>query len=150
MTLSHRLLLLPLAGLSLLLCSCAVDTPKTRIERNPGAYQSLSTRHQDLVERGRIEKGMPKKGVLLALGTPDGKAEGFRNGTDYERWTYNSLRPVYNQHFYGSYSFGGHGYHGRGYGLGFGPSIEYIPTRSATVWFRGDKVDSWDREGLHP
>jgi hypothetical protein len=149
MTAPHRLLLASLTGISLLLCSCAVSTPQTRIERNPGAFESLSARQQGLVERGLIEDGMPKKGVILALGNPAGRANGYRNGKDFERWTYTRLRPSYHQNFYGSYGYGGGGRHGhyRGYGIGFAPSIEYYPTRSATVWFHGDKVDSWERVG---
>lgn len=141
--------LLALAALSLLLCSCAVDTPQTRIARNGGAYDSLSPRHQALVERGRIEKGMPKAGVRLALGSPRSIVHGYRDGADFERWTYTSLRPLYRQNFYGSYGFGHGGYcypgYRRGYGVGYAPSVEYYPVRSATVWFRGDKVESYER-----
>mgnify|MGYP004101305569 FL=1 len=146
MTAPHRLLA-SLTGISLLLCSCAVSTPQTRIERNPGAFESLSARQQGLVERGLIEKGMPKKGVILALGNPAGRANGYRNGKDFERWTYARLRPHYRQNFYGSYGgCRGHRRY-RGYGIGFAPSIEYYPTRSATVWFHRDKVDFWERVG---
>lgn len=141
-------LLAPLAGLSLLFCSCAVDTPQTRIANNGAAYDSLSPRHQALVERGQIEKGMPKKGVRLALGSPRHISHGQRDGTDFERWTYTRLQPVYHQRLFASYGYGGYRYCGRRrgyYGLGYAPSIEYYPARSATVFFRGDKVDSWER-----
>lgn len=148
MTTPRRLLLASLSGVSLLICSCTVSTPQTRIERNPGAFESLNAHQQGLVERGLIEKGMPKKGVLLALGEPAGSAKGYRNGKDFERWTYTRLRPYYSQSFYGGYGYGGYGRHGhRGYGLGYSPSIDYYPTRSATVWFHRDKVDSWERVG---
>lgn len=145
--LPRPLLLLPLAAVALMLCSCAVDTPQTRIARNPGAYDSLSQRHQALVERGRIEKGMPKAGVRLALGSPRSIVHGYRDGSDFERWTYTRLEPHYSQNFYGAYRFGDYCYPGRRrgyYGFGYSPTIEYHPIRSATVWFRGEKVDSWE------
>lgn len=136
-------LLLPLATLGLLLCSCVVETPQSRIFRDPAAYESLTPRQQELVQRGGISKDMPRQGVLLALGHPNRKAEGFRDGADFERWDYTTLQPVYSQSLGGYYGYGRRGYNA--YGFGISPSIEYIPIRSASVWFNGGLVNSWER-----
>ncbi len=138
-----KYLLLPGAALILLLCSCVVHTPQTRIADNPAAFAALGTEHRDLVSKGLIAKGMPKTGVLLALGTPDRQTNGYKDGSSYERWDYTSLRPVYGGSFFGSY-YNGCGYH-HGYGLGYAPSIQYIPQRDASIWFRRERVHAWDK-----
>jgi hypothetical protein len=154
MTLPSLASLLPLSAAALLLCSCAVDTPQARIARNPVSFESLNARQQGLVEQGLIEKGMPKRGVLLALGTPEARTQGQRNGDDFERWIYTRLQPVYSQRlvgsYYGGYGWGCGGYGYRGFGIGLAPTIDYLPMRSATVWFKGGKVDAWERIGPQP
>ena len=137
-------LLAPAAAAALLLCSCVTQTPQTRIADSPLAFGALKPEHQELVSRGMISKGMPKTGVLLALGRPDREITGHRDGAHFERWDFTSLRPYYSGSFFGSY-YGGHGYHHGGYGLGYAPSVQYVPERDASVWFRGEKVHSWDR-----
>ena len=117
--------------------------PQARIADNPAAYASLSPEHQDLVSKGLITKGMPQTGVLLALGTPDRETSGYRDGTSYTRWDYTRLRPVYGGSFFGSY-YHGCGYH-HGYGLGYAPTVHYVPEREASIWFRRGRVDAWDR-----
>ena len=136
-------LLLPGAAAILLLCSCVVPTPQTRIAENPAAFASLSPEHQDLVSKGLVAKGMPKAGVALALGNPSRQTSGYRDGASYERWDYTSLRPVYGGSFFGSYYHGcGYRY---GYGLGYVPTVQYIPQRDASIWFRHGRVHAWDR-----
>lgn len=150
---SSTLILAPFAGIALLLSSCAVSTPQSRIAQNPGAFESLNSRQQGLVERGKIEKGMPQKGVLLALGHPASRTEGYRDNAEYERWLYTKFQPTYSNRFFGSYNLGSYGHHGHRYGglgVGFAPSIEYYPSRSATVWFQDDKVESWERTSPQP
>ena len=86
------------------------------------------------------------------MGHPDRRGRGFKDGRDYERWDFASLRPVYTTSFYGGYGYGrGCGRWGYGrYGYGYGPTIEYIPERSASVWFRNGRVEAWERLGLSP
>lgn len=142
-----RSLLLPIAAVTFFLCSCATQTPQTRIANNPAAYAALSAEHQDLVSRGLIAKGMPKSGVLLALGNPDRQSHGFRDGTNYERWDYARLQPVYTGAFFGTYygGYGGCGYYPGGYGVTYAPAVQYVPQRDASVWFRKERVHAWDK-----
>ena len=142
----------PLALAVLLLSSCAIQSPQARIERNPEIYKALTAKQKELVSQGQIAKGMPKPGVFLAMGHPDRRGRGFRDGRDYERWDFASLRPVYTTSFYGGYGYGrGCGRRGYGrYGVGYGPTIQYIPERSASVWFQKGRVEAWERVGIYP
>lgn len=96
----------PLALAVLLLSSCAIQSPQARIERNPEIYKALTAKQKELVSQGQIAKGMPKPGVFLAMGHPERRGRGFKDGRDYERWDFASLRPVYTTSFYGGYGYG--------------------------------------------
>lgn len=138
-----------LGAFALVICSCAMQTPQARIEHNPALYEALSPKQQELVSQGKIARGMPKTGVFLAMGNPDRRGQGHKDGQPYERWDYATLRPVYYNTFYGSYGYGGgcgrHGY----YGVGYVPTVDYVRERAASVWFRKDRVDAWERVGLY-
>lgn len=134
----------------LVAASCAPTTPAQRIAQNPGMLEGLSEKQRELVSKGQIATGMPRDGVFLAWGGPDRRAEGFREGGSFERWDYMSLRPVY-YHGFGGYS--GHGWgshHGHCYGWGYHPTVDYVPVKSASVWFREERVDSWERGRVSP
>lgn len=132
------------AVIALSLNSCS-STTTSRIEKNPQIYNELSVREQELVSNGQIAEGMSPGGVFLALGSPDRRLEGSSQGKRTMRWDYNSLYPVYRNHFWGGWGRGW-GHRGRRFGgLGWGPSIDYIPARSSTVWFENDRVRSWER-----
>lgn len=141
-----------LAGLTaLIFCSCS-STVSSRIEKNPEIYNALGVDEQELVANGQIAEGMSPGGVFLALGSPDRRLEGSSEGTRTMRWDYTSLSPVYGNQFYGGFGtgFGGWGRGGRfgrrGFGgFGFGPTVNYVPTRSGTVLFENDRVRSWER-----
>lgn len=137
------------AGAALLLCSCAIQSPQARIERNPELYEALPTKQKELVSQGQISKGMPKTAVFLAWGNPGRRGGGYRDDRHYERWDYASLRPVYTTTIYAGYGYGyGCGRRGYGrYGYGYAPSIEYIPEWAASVWFHNGRVESWERAG---
>ena len=132
-----------LALLSVFVCSCAVQTPQARIERNRPLFDSLTAEQQDLVSKGQIKEGMPAPGVYLALGNPDRKSQGRKDGRNFERWDYTSLQPVMHNHFHYGY-WGGHRRYRNWHSYGLGHSIEYIPYRSSSVWFLNGKVDSWE------
>jgi len=135
------LLSLPLLTL---LASCS-STPTSRIEKHPDLYRDLSPSHQKLVSEGRIAKGMTKPGVFLALGNPDRKIDGNKDGKSYQRWDYSVLTPVYRGGFSSYYGYG-RGFYGRGgsrYGIGYSPSIHYVPRRGSSVNFSNEKVTGW-------
>ncbi|MFK7909977.1 MAG: hypothetical protein AB8F34_05170 [Akkermansiaceae bacterium] len=139
------LFLLQIGFLAALLSSCS-STPASRIQDNPAIYGKLSSKQQMLVRQGRIERGMTKPAVYLAMGHPDTKFAGERNGKSEERWDYDILMPVYTHGFnpyfgYGCGRFGGHGFVG-GY---FHPSVHYVPRRGSSVFFKSNKVTGWNK-----
>lgn len=139
------LLLLAAGFLAAILSSCS-NTPASRIQKNPAIYAQLSQKHQTLVRQGRIARGMGKPAVYLAMGHPDTKYAGERNGKAEERWDYNVYVPVYTHGFnpyfgYGCGYYGGHGYFG-GY---YQPSVHYVPRRGSSVFFKSDKVTGWNQ-----
>lgn len=147
----NRLLLS--AAASLVFASCATQTPQDRIQANPGRFTGLPARHQELVRQGQIDRGMSQDAVWLAWGRPDRVYEGTAEGVATARWDYAGLQAVSTIGFYGGYGYG-HGYpgaypYGRGrYGYpyyGITPQVNYVPYRSATVFFKRGKVDSWER-----
>lgn len=133
-----------LALASVILCGCVAQTPQTRIQNNPALFQTLSKPHQELAQQGKIAKGMPSAGVFLALGNPSRRSEGHRNGKDFQRWDYTSLQPVIHHNFHFGYGRGYHRYRHHRHHFGVGHSIDYLPYRSRSVWFTGDRVDSWE------
>ncbi len=132
--------------LGLIVVSCAPSTPDARIAKNPEQFDKLTNREQEIVRQGGIAKGISKDAVLLSWGAPAKRFEGSQGGKFTERWDYAGSRPVYSTNFYGGYGYGRYG-RGRysGVGLGLGPEVTYIPYRTASVWFVGHKVESWER-----
>lgn len=139
----HRLLLMAVACL---LASCAASTSQTRIARNPELFASLTPAQQEVVSRGRIERGLPMDGVFLAWGRPDRVVEWDRSGSRIQRWTYLGLRPVHTYSIGWSRGWGGwHGWdpYGDPYFWG-GPSVEWVPYPMSRVDFRHGKVTDWE------
>ena len=127
---------------ALLFSSCA-STVQSRIQKNPQEYAALSSQQQELVRQGRIEKGMPKKGVFLAWGRPDQVTRGNRDGKDFEAWRYHGYQPVYTQ----SVGIGvgpGYGRYGWYSGYDYGTDIYYRPYTAARVDFQNDRVSGWE------
>lgn len=126
--------------------SCAPMTPEGRISAHPERFAALPERHQTLVRQGELAKGMSPDAVLLAWGEPARRLDGFQLGKAAERWDYAGTQPVYTTTFYGGYGYG-YGRHGRHhpYGTGWGPSVEYVPYRRASVWFVNHRVEGWER-----
>lgn len=134
-----------------LLVSCAAPIQR-RIEKNPQLYSALSSRHQMLVQDGKIEEGMSKEAVFLSWGKPDRVATGSKQGKPYERWSYAGYDAVHSTQIGFGVGYGGLGYgHYRGrYGYAYAdpffysaPSVDYIPFEAAKVEFLKGKVISW-------
>jgi len=136
---------LALFGLtSLFLVSCSSSSTETRIKKNPTLFEALPDQQKELVNEGRIANGMEKSAVYLALGKPDRKTVGSKDGNSIERWDYNALRPVYRNSFHGYFGsgFGRYSRFGRS-GIGFSPSINYVPVPSSYVNFTDERVTGW-------
>lgn len=154
---------LSISLLTLFFVSCS-NNPTSRIKHNPAIYSELSPSHQALVSEGKIEQGMSKPAVFLAMGRADSEQLSMQDGKSIERWNYNTLHPVYSYGGYGGYSnygYGGYGYggygHGRSYGrrggyrsrgggrysYGYTPSVAYIPAVGSSVYFGNEKVTGW-------
>jgi hypothetical protein len=135
-----------LLALACLLGACAPVTPEERIAKNPTLFQSLPAKHQSLVQQGEIARGMSHDAVILAWGKPSRRYSGMHSGGTTDRWDYFGSQPVYNNHFGIAHGYG-YGHRGRGSynALAYSPEITYVPYRRATVLFKNQKVDSWDR-----
>lgn len=134
-----------LASLAAILSSCS-STPASRIQKNPGLYASLSPKHQRMVRQGRIDRGMTKPAVYLAMGHPDTKFSGQRDGKTQDRWDYDVYVPVYSHGFspYYGYGRGYYGHHGFT-GIYFHPTVHYVPRRGTSIYFKSHKVSGWSR-----
>lgn len=138
--------------IGVILPSCMPATPEQRISKNPAAFLALSAKQQQQVRQGQISRGMPPQAVLLAWGQPSRRYEGVSQGSATQRWDYFGSQPVFTNQF--AYGPGwGRGRYWGGYGWGpngwgdpfFGPDVTYIPYRRATIVFKNEKVDSWER-----
>lgn len=142
---THRILAALAAMLAVISVSSCGSPVERRIKRNPAVFAKLSERDKASVMAGTIREGMDKSAVFLSWGPPARMAEGKRNGTGYERWTYVEFDAVmtqgYGPHF-GHYGRGGYYdvydplYYSR-------PTIDYIPHDAAFVEFVGGKVTGW-------
>lgn len=143
-------MLLPAALGAMILASCAPSTPASRIAARPPMFERLPARHQDLVEQGKIDKGMSTDAVYIAWGNASRVYEGNEGGKPTLRWDYGGSAPVYSNGYFGSYGWGGgrfgpYGYYPYGEQIGFGTSIQYVPYRKATVLFENGRVASWEK-----
>ncbi len=141
--------ILSVLALCLFIGACASTSPQGRIEANPEKFAPLSAKHKELVQQGKIDRGMSKDAVLLAWGTPASRFEGYENQRQTERWDYTSSRPVMSSGFGfgGYYDYWGYGrrYSPYGYNYAVAPEIIYVPYTRASVSFTGDRVSAWER-----
>jgi outer membrane protein assembly factor BamE (lipoprotein component of BamABCDE complex) len=75
-------------GLALLVVLAGCSTPQTRIQKDPATFARLTPAQQDLVQNGRIELGMDKATVDLALGKPDRTRTRASERGSTEVWIY--------------------------------------------------------------
>jgi len=130
----------------LIISSCTPSTPQARIAKNPALFESLSNSDKENAQQGKIERGMHKDAVNIALGKPAGVSQGNRNGKTYEKWGYTSISPVYrnNLHPYGYYGYGRRHCSRYGYGFGYSPQVYYVQRTAATIEFdQYDRVTEW-------
>ncbi len=128
-----------MAAVTLLLASCQVATPATRIEQNPVLFQSLPVEDKLLVQRGQIREGMSPGAVFLAWGYPNSQPYvGEKEGKRLERWVYTRSEPVMVISAWGGACW----YHSC-YSM---PDTLYVTRNTASVTFENDKVVSWEAQ----
>ena len=131
------------------LASCAM-TREDRGLKNQTMFVALPPAEKARVRAGKIEAGMAKDGVFLSWGDPDKRGKGSKNGSEFETWTYIE----YKSRVRHSYNFGYSPYYGYGYRRGcyggwggvYDHYVDYVPVRSAQVFFQKGRVSSWQEE----
>lgn len=146
-------LTLPLLFVSFLFVACVPNTPERRIAKNSVAFQALTPKQQEHVRQGEVSRGMPPEAVMMAWGAPSRRYSGSKDGVHTQRWDYMGTQAVFTNQVGWGPGFGP-GW-GRGWGWGgawgpwgdpfFGPDVAYIPYRRATIVFKNQKVDSWEK-----
>lgn len=136
--------LLILGVVGMILASCAPVTPEKRIAANPSKYEKVPEKYRELVRRGELAPGMGPDAVYLAWGGPARVYEGSEKGARTMRWDYSGTMPVTTMGWEGYYGYGRYGRYPV-YGAMMVPEVAYVPYRRASVWFRNEKVESWER-----
>ncbi len=127
---------------ALLLASCQVATPASRIENNPVLFAALPEKDKALVQRGEIRAGMSPEAVFLAWGYPNSQPfVGEKDGKCMVRWVYTRMEPVMVTPTWGGPCWGPYGWCHSHYGA---PDTAYVPRNTAYVTFEDDKVVSWE------
>lgn len=137
-----------LALVAAALSSCVTQTPEARIKKQPAAFLALPAKHQELVRRGEIARGMSPDAVRLAWGNPSRRFSGAKEGKNIERWDYLGSQPVFTNQMgfgYGNPWMWGPGGWGGGWQPFMGPDVVYIPYQRASIAFKNQLVDSWEK-----
>lgn len=150
-TMIQRLLRCGAALAALVLSSCAVSTPGSRVAQAPQLFGPLPDHQKQAVMDGKVVEGMTPDAVYLAWGRPDRVTRGSQGGKPFELWRYTELKPVYRTDFAMGFGYSRFGYygHGRGYydpswvGMDIGP--DYVPVTAAVVRFSRNRVTGWER-----
>ncbi len=133
--LQSRILVASLISISLL-AGCATSAPFLHTAGDRAAYEALPPNVRQLVDAGRIEKGMDPETVRLAWGTPAEKSEDQLN--DHRlRWKYYGFRWENVPQWY--YAFDAYG----GYMLDFRMGRRAVPYVRKWVVFENGKVVDW-------
>ena len=89
---------------TLLIAGCAT-TPQSRVDENPGLFDSFTAEQKEIILKGEVDLGFTPEMVMMAAGVPDRKAKKrSKNGTS-EVWTYYQYSPrsIHGFGNYGSY-----------------------------------------------
>lgn len=146
MSMKRNVLFLGLVAVAL--SSCVTQTPEARIKKQAAAFLALPAKHQELVRRGEICRGMKPDAVRLAWGNPSRRYSGTKEGKDIERWDYLGEQPVFTNQMgfgYGNPWMWGPGRWGGAWQPFMGPDVTYIPYQRATITFKNQLVDSWEK-----
>jgi hypothetical protein len=131
----------------LFMCSCASNTPQSRIAKRPQVFATLPEKHKTMVQRGQIAEGMGKDAVWFAWGPAQDIFTASEKGNRSEIWRYLGQRAVYRNSIGIGYSTGFYGgrcsrYHVDPF-LHYDVGPYYIPYTAAEVKFQKEKVVSW-------
>lgn len=125
-------------ALAALFCTSCQSARETRIQQNPGVFQSLSTVEQQAVNHGRILNGMSTDAVYLSLGAPHNVISGSDNGKSAETWIYRGYHAVVDDDDWGYYRPGSRR-------RPVHPDYHYIPYDRDIITFLNQKVVAFQR-----
>ena len=100
---------------ALLLGGC--ETTQDRIAQRPEAYNALSARDRELVQRGQIREGMSRDAVYIAWGAPNQRGPGRHRGSSTETWIYFDTQA--GDYYPPPFAYGYGGFYGGGFGGSF-------------------------------
>lgn len=130
---------LPLVALATLSGCSSSNTPAERISARQSYYNSLGSKHKNLILQGKICNGMSMGEVELAWGKPSAVSQGQNSSNVSDvRWVYTRSVPV-------TVNRGMNIGYGRYPGWWGGPSFDvaYMQQPYAFVDFVSGKVKSW-------
>lgn len=140
----NLLVFLGAASLGLFLAGC--DTPQTRIDANPAAFNSLPPQQQALVKAGQVGIGMSMEAVKLALGDPDRVTSRQDAQGEEQVWHYVEYEADGMYLYTGYYARWRHrGWGGWGGGWGWGGYPWYLDYPNRTVY---DRISVEFRNGV--
>ncbi len=127
--------------LAALVSGAGCSTVSSRAEERPQAFENLPQAERELVKQSKINAGMSKDAVYIALGKPDKIIPGTPNGKPGETWAYFGVHQqvISNYHVIP-----------RPAGRGFTTETVYNPvyiTRPYVrrqVFFQNEKVVAWN------
>lgn len=103
----------------MLFLSGCVSTPQSRVDQNPGLFESFTAEQKETILKGEVDLGFTQEMVMMAAGIPDRKAKKRSKTGSSEVWTYYKFtpRPIYGYGDYGRfYSFNSrYGWYRNGY-----------------------------------
>ncbi|MDA0346440.1 MAG: hypothetical protein O3C43_03260 [Verrucomicrobia bacterium] len=89
---------------ALFISGCAT-TPQSRVNENPGLFDSFTAEQKEIILKGEVDLGFTPEMVLMAAGVPDRKAKKRSKNGSSEVWTYYQYTPrsIHGFGNYGSY-----------------------------------------------
>ena len=80
---------------ALLLSACTGPSLSSRISRDRAAFESWPAEVRSAIEAGEVRAGFTPQQVRMAWGEPSHVRTEIRDGSDWERWTYEKRRPSF-------------------------------------------------------